>query len=406
MAGGTPQIAPVVDRLVQLMDESGGWCFDTYDTRVGPLYLFLAQRRQHAAARYLLFGLYALELFAPLAYRRVRGIPKTWDPMGNSYRAGIELSLYRASGEPARLQRAREILDRVQQCAVGTPGQRGFALGFPCITGSNKLWRTDVPVAHYTLRVARKFLEWQAVAQDGRYDAILAENIEFLLQVLPWRTPDGSIGVAYTPEDPLHVINIWADVAAVLATYDRVIGAARCRDRVRGLLANVLSHQLPSGGWPYFARWETQSGPEDNTHTAMVLAALAEIAVCYPDLQPSILPALERGLAHWIDSFFDERTGRHWNLTDRPHDVFTVCFGDALYAFDKLTVPELGLSAASLARVRALESKLIRWSLDNLLLPDGRFCERKLRFKSYSLRSIRSFDGLIGDALAQYLVRA
>ena len=35
----------VVRRLVGLMDASDGFCYDTYDTRVGSLYLLLSRKR-------------------------------------------------------------------------------------------------------------------------------------------------------------------------------------------------------------------------------------------------------------------------------------------------------------------------------------------------------------------------
>src|SRR5438105_5707838 len=137
----------VVDRLVALMDDTAGWCFDTYDARVGPIYVWLAQRRAQRVPKTLLYGLYALELLAPITYRRLRGIRPTWDPMGNSYRAGVELSLYEVTHDATRLARAARILEDVATHAVGVLGTRGFALGFQCVTGSNKLWRTSVPVA-------------------------------------------------------------------------------------------------------------------------------------------------------------------------------------------------------------------------------------------------------------------
>lgn len=399
------ELQAIIDRLVLLIDRSDGWCYDTYDVRVGPVYLFLAQRRDRRSARYLLFGLYALELLAPLWYRKLRGIPKTWDPMGNSYRVGVELTLFRSDGQPARLEKARAILDEIQKRAVGNPGQRGFALGFPCITGSNKLWKTTVPVAHYTVRVARKLLLWESIVNDSRYMGLLAENIEFLLQELPWVTRDGCLGVAYTPEDPLHVINIWADVASLLAAYDRQVGDPRCHERVLGLTKSVIAHQSADGSFPYYARWENKLGEEDNTHTAMVLGALADVALCYPEIRVSVCAALEIGVPCWIEMFFDERSGRHWNLVDRPADAFTVCLGDALYAINRLLRPELGLSLQLTARLRALEDRTVRWSIDQLRLRSGHFCERRLRFKRYTLKSIRSFDGLVCDALSLLLSR-
>lgn len=399
------RVEAVVRRLVDLMDVTGGYCYDTYDTRVGPVYLYLAQHRDSPPARLALYALYGIELAAPIVYRRLRGIPKTFDPMGNSYRAGVELTLYRLDGNPDRLHKAGTILNKVSGCAVGPEGTRGFALGFPCITGSNVLWSTSIPVAHYTIRVARKLLLWEQVARDGRHVPLLRETVRFLMTGLPWSERQGLLCVGYTPADPVQVVNIWADVASFLAAYDVQFQDAEARDRARGLATSVLAHQESSGAWPYFARWEQRQDWEDNTHTAMVLGALADLAICDPDLRSPIAPALERGVAHWIAAFFDEATGRHWNLTDRPRDAFTVCLGDTLYAINRLLRPEVGLAPATRARLTALEEQTIHWSLDHLLMDDGHFCERRLRHWRYALQSIRSFDGLSCDGLALAMAR-
>jgi hypothetical protein len=396
----------IIDKLDKMMDESDGYCHDTYDVRVGQLYLFLSQKRDTSRlARYLLYVLYGLELMAPLLYRKIIGISKTFDAMGNSYRAGVQLTLYQLDAHKERLDKAASILDRITQTAVGVPGRRGFALGFPCITGSNKIWKTDVPVAHYSLRVARKFIIWQMVVGDGRYNSMLKEVIAFLNEELQWMENDGFLAIAYTPDDPLHVINIWADVASLLASYDRLYGDQCCRERAISLAKHVLKYQAIDGSWPYFAACENKPGREDNTHTAMVLGALADVAICYPEVRTEIVQSLAKGIPSWIKMFFNEETGQFWNLVDRPKDCFTVCLGDALYAINRLIRPELIIGKVMEQRLLSLEKKIIRWSLDNLKLENGRFCERKLHWKKYHLESIRSFDGLICDSLTIYFVR-
>ena len=120
-----------IDDLDLALKECDGLGYDTYDTRVGSLYLYLSRKRDtNRLAEAALKSLYALELLSPIYFRRLRGIQPTWDPMGNSYRAAAQLTLYQADGRGVRLDDARDILDRVQRCAVGSPPSRGFALGF------------------------------------------------------------------------------------------------------------------------------------------------------------------------------------------------------------------------------------------------------------------------------------
>lgn len=402
---GIGEIESAVDTLRRLMHESGGWSFDTYDTRIGGLYAWLYRNRANRVASATLLVLYAFEFAAPLLYRRLRGIAKSWDPMGNSYRAGAELTLSCISNRTEHLDSARVILDEVVMRAVGEPGKRGFALGFPCITGSERVWKTSVPVAHYTLRVARKLIIWERLVGDGRYRAPIVEAIAFLLDGLPWIERADCTGVGYTPEDPLHVINIWADVASILAAYDQLYGDSRARTRALTLTNGVLAHQNADGSWPYFAHWEGKPGREDNSHTAMVLGALADVALCYAEPRPAIARALRLGIPRWIEMFFDEQSGRFWNLVKRPTVIFTVCLGDALYAINRLLRLPGEMTGDTQERLRRLEGKMIAWAMANLRLRDGRFCERHLPLKHFRLKSIRSFDGLICDALALVVAR-
>lgn len=406
-AGQEQRIRAAVDRLLAVADAAGGYGFDTYDTRIGPFYAWLYARRERSRlANLAVSALYATDLAAPILYRRLRGIPKTWDPMGNSYRAGAHLALALLGDREAHCAAARCILDQVVAKAVGTAGMRGFALGFPCITGSYKNWPTDVPVSHYTLRVLRVLLRYTRTTGDRRYAATIEEGVRFLTEGLPWVERDGTLGVGYTPADPLQVLNIWADIASVLATHGRLSGNSAHQERAIRLIRGVIGHQLADGTWPYFARWERPPGQVDNSHTAMVLGAIADVALCHPEaLLPEAQAALERGIPPWIDLFFDESTGRHWNDSAKPGHACTVSLGDALYAIARLRRRELGLSAGLRQRLDTLADRIVAWSLDHLRLRNGRFCERRIGWWTYAVQSIRSFDGLTADALALHLAK-
>jgi hypothetical protein len=401
---GLPVVRPVIDRLNRILDETGGWGYDTYDARVGKFYEFLHARRDTSKLCKLgVYALYACEFLAPITFRKLRRIKKTWDPMGNSYRAGTYLTLYACEGRVQDLDKAREILDEILPHAVGTVGQRGFALGFQCITGSNKTWNTAVPVAHYSLRTARKMLTYERLTGDPRYASMLDEVVGFLDNGLEWVEVNGLTGVAYTPEDPLQVINIWADVASLLASYDMLRGTDTHGPRVSALTRSILCHQEEDGSWPYMAKWESRPLTVDNSHTAMVLGALADIAISSPgSLRPHILPALVSGTHHWLDRFFDEETGRLWFTDWLKNQPRAVCVGDALYAIHRLRRPEVGLPEELVARLDRVADKVVAWALANLQMRNGRFYERITPLKGYAVESIRSFDGLLCDSFALY----
>jgi hypothetical protein len=394
------QIRESVECLLEHIKRSGGYGYDPYDARVGRLYQVLSQGPRRSARGLLLKGLYGLELAAPVAYRKLRGIPKTWDPMGNSYYAGAHLSLYAVDGAKEHIEEARRTLDQVVDKAVGEPGKRGFALGFPCITGSDMEWSTDVPVAHYSLRVARKFLIWERMLGDCRYAAMLDEVVRFLTEGLEWVEVEGLVGVAYTPADPMQVINIWADVASLLASHATLRRDDSHKAKAVGLARSVYAHLRDDDTWPYFAHWENRPYKVDNSHTGMVVGALADLSLCYPSELGAHLPALERATAKWIDMFFNEDTGSHWSLPGQPWEANSVNLGDMLYAVHRLIRPELGLSNDLVDRLKKVRERSTQWAIDTLRTFDGRFCVRRYPLKKYSLGGVRSFDGLVADGLA------
>jgi hypothetical protein len=65
----------------------------------------------------------------------------------------------------------------------------------------------------------------------------------------------------------------------------------------------------------------------------------------------------------------------------------------------------VALESALADRIRALEIRIIAWSIENLRMKSGHFCERRLRFRKYCVYSIRSFDGLTADGLALHVAR-
>ena len=390
-----------VDCLLGHIRKNEGMGYDPYDCRVGKMYEFFGQTRKTLKGKVTRLFLYGIEFFAPVTFRKIRGIPRTYDPMGNSYWAGAQMAMYLADNDQSRLDEARKVLDKVVTKSVGDPGKRGFALGFPCVTGSGILWRTDVPVSHYTLRVVRKLMIWERVVGDGRYQAVIDEAMKFLTEVLEYVEVDGMLGVAYTPADPLQVVNIWADVASILACYSVGRKDDIYKDMAIGLARSVVKHHLPDGTWPYFAKWSKKPFSIDNSHTAMVLGALADVAICYPDeVGAEIRPVLESGTAKWLELFYNEETGQHWMEPHKHHVCFSVSVGDALYAIHRLVRPELGLSEGLMKRLETARERLINWSIKVLPNFDGRWCVRKYPMKRYSVGGVRSFDGLTADGLA------
>jgi len=394
----------VIGHLLPIIEQADGYGYDGYDVRHGGLYEYLCHHTNNALGLLGWRLLYFVELVHPTLYRRLRGIKPHWDPMGNGYRVGAHLALYLCDGDTAHLDKARAVLDRLRSCLVGAALRRGFGLGFPTLMGARRLvWTPDMPISHTSVRVGRKFLLWEAVTGDRTYAPVVDEVAEFLSEGLGWGETEGFAWVGYAPIDPAPVVNIWGDVASYLAAYDAARHTDEHRDRMLGLVNSVLGHQAPDGWWPYDARWCGTKPAVDNYHTAMVLAALAHLCKHMPEgYRDRIRASLNLGLRYYLDTFFDEDTGRFRCFPGKNLPIDPSGIGDALYAFHHLDEPAVGLPPELLARMNRVADRSVEWGIGNLRTGEGRFYARIVPFRRVVLDGVRRWDGEMCDALALY----
>lgn len=394
----------VINHLLPVIEQADGYGYDPYDARCGRLYEYLCH---HSDTPLGLIGwrmLYFCELIHPTLYRRLRGIKPHWDPMGNSYRVGAHLTLYLCDGDEAHLAKARAILDRIRDCLVGTAPRRGFGLGFPTLMGARQLiWMPDMPISHTSVRVGRKFLLWEAVTGDGTYAEVADEVARFLAEGLAWGQTDGLTWVGYAPVDPAPVVNIWGDVASYLAAHDASRKMDAHRERVLGLIRTILEHQDTEGWWPYEGCWCGSKPAVDNYHTAMVLGALSHLCKYVPeDHRERIRASLDLGLRYYLDTFFDEDTGRFRCFPGKNLPVDPSGIGDALYAFHHLEDHAVGMPRELLARMNRIADRSVEWAIRNLRTAKGRFYSRIVPLRKVVLDGVRRWDGEMCDALALY----
>jgi hypothetical protein len=387
-----------------MIEQADGYGYDPYDARHGRLYEYLCH---HTGNPLGLAGwrlLYLCELVHPTLYRKLRGIKPHWDPMGNSYRVGAHLALYLCDGDEAHLDKARAVLDRLKTRLVGAASGRGFGLGFPTLMGAKKLvWTPDMPISHTSVRVGRKLLLWEAVTGDRTYAPVGDEVATFLVEGLAWGETNGCTWVGYAPVDPAPVVNIWGDVASYLAAYDASRHTDEHRERVLGLVNSILGHQDPEGWWPYEGRWCGAKPAVDNYHTAMVLAALAHLCKYVPaDHRERIRASLELGLRYYLDTFFNEHTGRFRCFPGKNLPIDPSGIGDALYAFHQLDEPSVRMPVDLLARMNRVADRSVEWGIRNLRTRKGRFHTRVVPLRKIALGGIRRWDGQMCDALALY----
>lgn len=174
---------------------------------------------------------------------------------------------------------------------------------------------------------------------------------------------------AYTPspEDPGKVVNASAYRAFLLTRAALDLSEPRYAETARRNLRYVLSAQNEDGSWPYAT--DGVRPFVDHFHTCFVLKALVKIETLTADGQ--CWPAIDRGVAYYLDNLFDEE-GLPRPFSRKPR--ITV-YRRELYDYAEC----INLAVLLRGRYQRLDNVLARVSaLDGWVKPDGSFRSRRL----------------------------
>ena len=388
--------------------------YDPGDVLSHPVFLGLRNERRLRAGYYLLR---LADHFVPLLFRRVLQVkpvlvPTTLFHLGMCYLRWEKI-------EPSQMHVYASRVDEICQLALARRLAGNLCAWSHPHSEHGDAWRCDdlrlpgVPdsCCHHTSRIGLLLLRVGIAHNKHEFVVAARSAADALLQYHNWHLyADGACTISYYPDTDDETINTGAEAAALLALLPRSVQREEHRAKATGLVEMVIREQGESGEWRYTTRrHENRRGPSgdpDNHHTAMNLAALADVlgsGVLQGRTKDRTLEALQRGLQFYMDQFVaaDGRCGNEIGRT-QPACIAGYCEGV------KMMLAVLALPGLQNQRLKVSLSVLVPEVLNqayrlyfNARTGDvGSSC----RFaKTQHLKSIRWGAGLLMDATTEFL---
>ena len=365
------------DRLMDNCLRDGFAGYDPFDGlesrifRVTPLQRFRATR----------FAWQQLVKRSPVNLRPLLMVPKGVNSKGLALFALAEISRRRADGGSGTA--VADLMRMLLEHGIASEDSLAFGYNFDWQSRAffaPKGTPTIVPTAF----AARAIYE-----HDGPdSDQLLHRLAYFVTAKLnrPIET-DEDVCFSYAPLDNAKIYNASLLAGEVLA----YAGDAEDLQLARKAVQFVINGQRDDGSWLY-GPGEIH-GWVDNFHTAFILDSLRRISTAGVD-EPGIQNAIERGLEYWIDNFFlDDGTPKYFDKQTYPIDIHSAA----------AAIVALTGFAKSEERALPLARKIAKWTIENMIGPDGNTYYQKRR--SYTIKTpfIRWGQAWMAYALASLI---
>ena len=295
-----PPISRALDAFMGWLRETDYASYDQYDFWATAYGIW-------SKAVYYRFGALAAPLVAPLVLadwllpscRAWVASPRRFPIADAHYLMGF-LALYRATGDAAHLDAARQLGDALLAASIA--GFSGHCWGYPLDWRNRRgLWKRQTPLVTTTPDVFDAFVELHACTGDLRYRRIAGSIAEFVARDIPETPAGGGRAAAYTPFDRSQVINASAYRSACLARAAALLGVDAYRRAAAANARFVVEQQRPNGAWPYSAD-DPRDQFVDHFHTCFVLERLHRAGAILQDAE--IVRAVERGYAYYCAHLF------------------------------------------------------------------------------------------------------
>jgi hypothetical protein len=246
------------------------------------------------------------------------------------------------------------------------------------------------PTVVTTSFVANAFLDAYQIYGEERFLEVARSSCGFVLNDLN-RICDGEIVCfSYSPLDRsvIHNANILG--AQLLSRVAQITGDRKLKSIASGSVDFVIRHQNPNGSWYYGT--DAHHKWIDNFHTGFVLDCLYDCIDLIPRFD--LLPNLEKGLKFYADNFFlPDGTPKYYHDRVFPIDIHSC-------AQSIITLTKFSPSGQ---RIRRLRDKVLTWTLNNMLDPDGYFYFQKRRLFTNRIAYMRWAQAWMLQALTTVL---
>jgi len=251
----------------------------------------------------------------PYLLRKLYGVRPNCEHQSLMLAIELCIHLARIEGESWAL-RIDPLLSRLMAAAITDERGMGWGSCNPFYVrepGGNVIFVTATSrIVHSTLLAANVLLSLALRFGNKKALDAVPKVAEFLSSgVFRTDMPSGALAFAYTDLDHCQIINVSAETASFLVRAGRVFGRDDWIKTGMGGAKFILESMRSDGSWGY----ETAaSSAEDNCHTVMNLKSLLEILEQNASSQidvveqcaPQIHDVIDRGLRHYLDTFFRE----------------------------------------------------------------------------------------------------
>lgn len=288
----------------------GEACFDPFDLWAVPFLGRIKSRWYEGSfsAKLALFGLYALDLLAPVTLRHLLKVSKHEFAHSHALLRNTEHALT-----------TDEFLRRIEKLTSGD------AWGLPFAWYSkNGIYPAGLPLVTAAPYVFSALLDIpNNDAQKFRAMALFHDSWHFLNSLQIHIDTDDQFALSYAPfDDSFTVINANSYAAwsyAMHARFGQGDRREKAKDNARRLVNWVINQQNEDGSWFYLAQrgdWDMIDG----FHSCFVVRNLKAVAQLMPELSGIIDPAIGRGWAYIRTHIYDDTAGlcRRYAQRHRP----------------------------------------------------------------------------------------
>ena len=297
----------------------------------------------------------------PFNLRPLLGIKPHTSTKGMGFLAGGYLNLFLMTGDPRYEERTRWALDWL--IANHSKGYSGYCWGnaFDYISRGSDIPKY-APTVVWSGLIGHEFIEAYRVLKDERYLDVARSIATHILKDLPRFTEPNGLVISYVTNAKLAVHNATLIGARMLAEVYRETGEGELRDIATEAVRYSVKGQLENGAWYYgedpMYHWI------DNWHTAYNLDSILGYQLCTGNTE--FQPALEKGLAFYVEHFFTEDGGPKY-YWDR---AYKFDIQSASQSIDTLTFFSREWKRPELL---ALAERVALWTINNMQDPEGYF---------------------------------
>lgn len=373
-------VAPYLDRLMAYVEAADYAGYDPYDALNSPLI-----RRLGARSKWVRMAAAQLLRRLPVNFRPLLGIRRGHNPKGIGLFLWGYSRLYALSREPRYLERVHYLLDLLER--LKSPGCSGNAWGY------NFDWQNKVmyvprgtPTIVNSSFIGHALVDTYSLCHLDRALDMAIPVKDFILCDLNRHHEGDRFCFSYTPLDHNYVHNANLLGASLLIRLRHLCGDKMLEDASLASLAYSLKHQRDDGAWNY-AETDLQ-GWVDSFHTGFNLQALQYFIVA--GYGSHCRKQYESGVRYYGDHFFlADGTPKYYDNKVFPIDIHCSCQAIVVLSND-------------LAGQCSLVDRVLQWTLQHMLSPEGYFYFRKGRFHTNKIPYMRWSQAWAFHALTSY----